>query len=181
MKFTEKLYIETKENHKIVDRHNFVNLIRTNAIAAKLYINFNKICIYRVQKCLVLKNRDLQNKLFRDNLGENPYFYMNKYMTESLQDLLLLCEEFPLELEYMFKGGLIMGGNLLKKYVSNEDHDFLSFENPKELFGQLKNYLDENVSGQDTFHQENFIKIVNKAYDLITKCFDRFEVMVSRT
>jgi len=146
MKFTEQLYQETKDMHKEVDCHQFVALIRKNDIAAKLYIDLNKICIY-----------ELQSEI------EQPDIYIN----EPLNELLILCREFSLESEYMFKGGLIKGGNLLKKYVDINDHKFLTFRNPKELFNNLKDYLDENVINHDLF-----IKNVNNIYKQIKKCFD---------
>jgi len=161
MKFTEQLYQETKDMHKEVDCHQFVALIRKNDIAAKLYIDLNKICIYELQKNLDLENCELQKELHREI--EQPDIYIN----EPLNELLILCREFSLESEYMFKGGLIKGGNLLKKYVDINDHKFLTFRNPKELFNNLKDYLDENVINHDLF-----IKNVNNIYKQIKKCFD---------
>jgi len=163
MKFTERLYLETKESHKQVDKHIFVSLIRKNDISAKLYIDLNKLCIYELQKYLKLENLELQQNLYRKI--EQPDTFIN----ESLNELLLLCKQFPLEAEYMFKGGLIMGGNLLKKYVNIEDHDFLTFKNPKQLFNELKDYLDQYVQDHDLF-----IKNVNNIYKQIKKCFDKF-------
>jgi hypothetical protein len=165
MKFTERLYQETKESHTEVDRHIFVNLIRKNDIAAKLYIDLNKICIYELQKTLDLKDKQLQQDLFRDI--DQPDMFIN----EPLNELLILCKEYPLEAEYMFKAGLIMGGNLLKKYVNIEDHNFLTFKNPKQLFKELKDYLDQYVQDHDLF-----IKNVNNIYKQIKKCFDKFAV-----
>ena len=163
MKFTEQLYQETKDLHKEVDCHQFVALIRKNDIAAKLYIDLNKICIYELQKYLDLENSELQKELHREI--EQPDIYIN----EPLNELLILCREFSLESEYMFKGGLIKGGNLLKKYVDINDHKFLTFRNPKELFNNLKDYLDENVINHDLF-----IKNVNNIYKQIKKCFDYY-------
>lgn len=163
MKFTELLYIETKESHKDVDKHMFVSLIRKNNIAAKLYIDFNKICIYELQKYLKLENYELQCSLFRDI--DQPDTFINTYLSE----LLILCKECPLEAEYMFKGGLIMGGNLLKKYVNTKDYDFLTFNNPKQLFNELKDYLDQYVHDHKLF-----IKNVNNIYKQINKCFDYY-------
>lgn len=163
MKFTERLYLETKDSHKILDKHPFVALIRKNDIAAKLYIDLNKICIYELQKYLKLEDSELQQKLFRDI--DQPDMFIN----ESLNELLILCKQYPLEAEYMFKAGLIMGGNLLKKYVNIEDHDFLTFKNPKQLFNELKDYLDKYVENHDLF-----IKNVNNIYKQIKKCFDYY-------
>lgn len=163
MKFTERLYLETKDSHTNVDKHQFVALIRKNNIAAKLYIDLNKICIYELQKHLKLENLELQSLLFRD-IDQTDMF-----INSDLNKLLTLCKQYPLEAEYMFKGGLIMGGNLLKKYVNIEDHDFLTFNNPKQLFNELKDYLDQYVQDHDLF-----IKNVNNIYKQIKKCFDKF-------
>lgn len=161
MKFTDKLYIETKDSHSIVDKNKFVSLIKKDKSAAVYYINLNKICIYEIQKTLKIKDIPLQRKLFR-KINQPDIF-----IDDSLYELLSLCKINNLEAEYMFKGGLIKGGNLLKKYVDVKDHTFLTFENPKELFIELKNYLDQNVVDHTLF-----IKNVNNIYKLINKCFD---------
>ena len=69
MKFTERLYLETKDSHKQVDNHPFVNLIRKNDIAAKLYIDLNKICIYEDNKTenTVDKKDELIDYLMKEN------------------------------------------------------------------------------------------------------------------
>lgn len=163
MLFTEKLYINTKDAHSVVDKHSFVSLIRKNEIAANYYINLNKICIYELQKDLKLKNESLQKELHREI--EQP----DIFISDNIRKLLSLCKKHSLEAEYMFKGGLIKGGNLLKKYVNINDHPFLTFKNPKELFNQLKDYLDKHVEEHDAF-----IDNVNNIYQLITLVFDDF-------
>jgi hypothetical protein len=163
MSFTERLYTETKDAHKIVDRHPFVSIMRKDEIAGEMYINFNKICIYELQQNLALKDVNLQSRLHRDI--EQPDIYINDHLNE----LLILCKQYPLELEYMFKIGLIKGGNMLKKYIPKHAHKFVTFNNPNDLFNDFKNYLNENVSNQVLF-----IKNVNDAYKLIKLCFDEF-------
>jgi hypothetical protein len=163
MSFTDRLYTETKDSHTEVDKHHFVSLMRKDKIAGEIYINFNKICIYELQKHLKLKNVNLQSRLHRDIEQPDIYIY------ESLNELLILCKQYPLELEYMFKVGLIKGGNMLKKYIPKHAHDFLTFNNPNDLFNDFKKYLNENVTDQKLF-----IKIVNDAYKLIKKLFDEF-------
>jgi hypothetical protein len=165
MKLSERIYNETKHSHKIVDKHQFVTLIRTNKIAAKLYINFNKICIYELEKNLKLNNKILQEKLARNI--KQPDIFINI----PLKNLLNFCNNHSLESEYMFKGGLIMGGDLLKKYVLVDDYDFLTFKDPNNLFMELKGYLDDNVNDQ-----ELFIQNVNDAYKLIEECFNFFSL-----
>jgi hypothetical protein len=161
--FTDRLYIETKDSHTVVDRHPFVSIMRKDEIAGEMYINFNKICIYELQQNLALKDVNLQSRLHRDI--EQPDIYINDHLNE----LLILCKQYPLELEYMFKIGLIKGGNMLKKYIPKHAHEFVTFNNPNDLFNDFKNYLNENVSNQVLF-----IKNVNDAYKLIKLCFDEF-------
>ena len=163
MKFACELFEKTKNSHKLVDKHLFIDLIRTNKTAARLYIDFNKICIYELQRVLKLEDNILQYNLFRDI--QQPDIYIN----DNLCKLLTLCRIFPLEAEYMFKAGLIMGGNLLKKYVSVVDYDFITFNNPKKLFNNLKEYLEIHVKNKD-----EFIINVNKIYESIELCFDSF-------
>lgn len=165
MSFTDRLYKNTKDSHLAVDRHPFVALMKKDEIAGELYINFNKICIYELQQNLKLKDVNLQFRLHRDI--EKPGIDIN----ESLNELLILCKKFPLELEYMFKIGLIKGGNMLKKYIPKHAHEFLTFNNPNDLVKDFKNYLNENVSDEQLF-----MKNVNDAYKLIKLCFDDFLV-----
>lgn len=160
--FTERLYMETKDAHTAVDRHPFVSMIRKNKLAGEMYINFNKICIHELQQVLKLKDEELQSRLHRDI--DIPDFFI----TSTLSRLLIHCRKYPLELEYMFKIGLIKGGNMLKKYIQHS-HDFLTFNDPNDLFNDFKNYLNENVT-----NQKLFIKNVNDAYKLIKLCFDCF-------
>ena len=73
MTFTERLYIETKDSHKIVDKHPFVSMIRKDKIAGDMYINFNKLCINEIQNVLDLQDKVLQKKLYRDFLLPDVY------------------------------------------------------------------------------------------------------------
>lgn len=167
MKFTEQLYLETKESHEQVDKHPFVNLIRKNDLAAKLYINLNKICIYELQKYLKLEDSELQNELYRDIDQPEIFIYSD------LNELLLLCKQYPLQLSYQWYLGLLFGGNMLKKMISDPiSQEFLTYQNSKKLIINFKNYLDENVT--DTIKQKEFINVVNKSYKLIKRCFDKF-------
>lgn len=168
MSFTERLFKETHESHKIVDKHPFVSLIKDNLLASDLYINFNKICVYEIQKCLKLNDNNLQNRLYK-NVEYSKLDYLYEY--PSLNALLNHCKTYPLETEYMFKLGLIKGGNILKKYIHPVHHDFLTFINPTILCNDFKHYLNTNVN---QLEQELFIKHVNDAYNLIKLCFDDF-------
>lgn len=58
---------------------------------------------------------------------------------------------------------------MLKKYTPKHSHEFLTFNDPNDLFNDFKNYLNENV-----INQKLFIKNVNDAYKLIKLCFDCF-------
>jgi heme oxygenase len=167
MKFTERLYLETKDSHTIVDKHAFVALIRKNDIAAKLYIDLNKICIYELQKVLNLKDKRLQSLLFRDI--DQPDMFIN----EQLNELLILCKEYPLALGYQWYLGILNGGNMLKKMIRDPvSQEFLTYTNSKQLIIDFKDYLDQSVT--DPIKQEEFINVVNKSYKLIKRCFDKF-------
>jgi hypothetical protein len=160
--FTERLYLETKESHTIVDKHPFVSLIRKNKLAGEMYINFNKICIYELQLCLKLKDVNLQSKLYRDI--EQP----DMYITCTLSSLLKHCKKFSLESSYQFYLGLLFGGNMLKKMLPDY-YDFLTYRDSKELITEFKDYLNNNVTDEKLF-----IKNVNDAYKLIKCVFDEF-------
>jgi len=162
--FCKKLYFNTKEEHSQIDKHPFTELIKTNKEAGNLYINFNKICIYQIQKCN--QHSTLQTKLYKTfNLPE-------LYISDNLSKLIVLCNKYPLEHQYMFILGLISGGNILKKYIDEKHHEFLTFENPHELTKEFKLYLD-NLIITDT-QQETFINIVKESYKLIKLIFDKF-------
>jgi hypothetical protein len=167
MKFTERLYLETKDTHKDVDKHSFVALIRKNDISAKLYIDLNKICIYELQKAFNLKDKQLQQGLFRDI--DQPDMFIN----EPLNELLILCKQYPLALGYQWYLGILNGGNMLKKMIRDPvSQDFLTYQNSKQLIIDFKDYLDQSVT--DPIKQEEFINVVNKSYKLIKLCFDKF-------
>lgn len=170
MKFTERLYLETKDYHKVVDMHPFVSCIRKNDMAGEMYMNLNKICIYELQQYLQLNDTDLKNRLYRD------VFQPEIFITNSLYELILLCRKYPLELGYAFYLGLLFGGNMLKKMINNkDDHDIFEFDNPTQLIKEFKNYLDENVTNED-----EFINTVNNVYKLIKEIFDEFYEKISR-
>jgi hypothetical protein len=162
--FTDKLYNETKDSHTAVDRHPFVSMIRKNKLAGEMYINFNKICIHELQQVLKLKNIELSTKLYRDI--ELP----DIYITNTLSNLLNHCRKYPVESAYQFYLGLLFGGNMLKRMLP-EFHDFLTYENSKELIHDFKTYLCENI---DETHHDIFIHNVNESYKLIKTLFDEF-------
>lgn len=164
MLFTDKLYLETKESHKAVDKHPFVSLIRKNKLAGEMYINFNKICIGEIQKVLTLRDQRLLLELYRDI--DIP----DIYITNTLNELLTHCKKYPLESAYQFYLGLLFGGNMLKKMLP-EAYDFLTYDNSKDLIHKFKTYLCNNVSLSE---ENEFIENVNKAYELIKKLFDEF-------
>lgn len=163
MTFCERLYKETKEYHMIIDNHPFTKLIKTNKKAGDMYINFNKICIYQIQKYILLKDLVLQKKLIMN--FELP----DIFITDNLSKLVIRCGKFTIEHAYMFYLGLFSGGSILKKYIGCDHHDFLTFENPKELSNKLKAYLNANV-----LNEKEFISEVKDSYKLIKLCFDDF-------
>lgn len=173
MTFTDQLYKQTKDSHQIVDKHPFVNLIKTNKCVSNLYINFNKICISIIQETLdESKQYDsfclIYKKLYREKLYNTDDIHISK----NLSKLLLRCEEYPLEHAYMFYLGLLYGGNMLSKSLKNNGlniDNFLTFKNPTELIKEFKEYLNANVNDQT-----NFIKIVNESYNIISLVFDDY-------
>lgn len=165
--FTDRLYIETKDSHTAVDRHPFVSMIRKDKLAGEMYINFNKICIHELQQVLKLKDKNLQNKLNRDI--EIP----DLFITNTLSTLLQQCRKYPLESAYQFYLGLLFGGNMLKRMLP-EYHEFLTYNDSKELIHEFKTYLCENISEQDIF-----INNVNESYKLIKKLFDEFHTRLN--
>ena len=164
MSFTDKLYNETKDAHTVVDRHPFVSMIRKNKTAGEMYINFNKICIHEIQTVLKLNDKSLQTKLYREI--DIP----DIFLTNTLNKLLNYCKIYPLESAYQFYLGLLFGGNMLKKMLP-EAHEFLTYDDSKELIKEFKAYLCNNIPESE---QDTFINNVNKSYELIKKLFDEF-------
>jgi hypothetical protein len=160
--FTDKLYLETKSSHAIVDKHPFVSLIRKNKLAGEMYINFNKICIHEIQNVLTLKDEDLSVRLYRD------FDVPDIFITKNLSSLLQHCRTYPLESAYQFYLGLLFGGNMLKRMIP-EHANFLTYDNSKELINDFKLYLDNNIIDEDIFIQH-----VNEAYTIIKSVFDDF-------
>lgn len=167
MLFTEELYNRTMDAHKVVDRHPFVSKIRKNKEAGKLYINFNKICIYQLEKGQHLIS-NIDDKLYR-RLDITDIEFPK---VDSMEMLKKRCEMYPLEHIYMFYLGLLFGGNMLSKMLP-EHYDFLKFEEPKERIDILKSYLNNNISNKD-----EFIEIVNESYGLINNIFDKLQELV---
>ena len=161
--FTFELYQQTKENHKVIDNHPFVQLMKTNLEAGNLYIDFNKHCIHEIQKHNLLPIYLMQN-LFRQ-CKTSSYS-----VSDSMNTLLYRCRKFPLEHAYMMYLGLLSGGSILKKYISEEHHSFLTFNNPKETSKDFKNYL----NNLPNVNKKKFIEIVNDSYFLIKTIFDEY-------
>lgn len=170
MSFTDLLRKSTHDSHVIVDRHEFVSLIRTNKYSGKIYVNFNKICINVIQDalkddCNKLIKTDFYKKMYRDI----PLF--DFFISNNLLELLDRCERFPLEHSYLFYLALLFGGNLLTKFLP-ESTEFFKFENPSKLIKDFKDYINKTVDTKDK--QESFIKIVNESYTIIALIFDEF-------
>jgi hypothetical protein len=164
MSFTDILYLETKDSHRQVDKHPFVSMIRKDKIAGDMYINFNKICIYKIQEVLKLKDINLQSNLYRE------FDLPDIYISPVLQEILTHCKTYPLESAYQFYLGLLFGGNMLKRMLP-EHNDFLTYENSIDLINDFKTYLCNNV---DEIEKIKFIENVNVSYKLIKKLFDEF-------
>jgi|LakMenE29Apr09ns_1017244.scaffolds.fasta_scaffold15554_1 hypothetical protein len=175
--FRERLYNSTKESHKEVDRHKFVNLIRNKKNAGEMYINMNKICIKYIQN-------EIQRRLEDDRSEWEPFrsLFSKLYkdikvdcdISSNMNKLLNRCKEHPLEHGYMFILGLLFGGKLLSTYLP--DHiDFLTYNNRNELINEFKDYLDKHV-----VNETEFINIVNDSYKLISEIFDEFYINIER-
>lgn len=168
--FTDKLYKQTKHSHTIVDKHPFVSMIRENKIAGEMYINFNKVCIYEIQKVLHLHDSVLYSKLHR-RIQESEINTL-----EISDQIIEHCQKHPLESAYQFYLGLLFGGNMLKRMLPDH-YEFLTYDentngmSRKELIQEFKTYLCNNVKESD---QEEFINNVNTLYDLIRDLFDCF-------
>lgn len=177
--FTKQLYKGTKSHHTIVDKHPFVQVITTDSNAAKLYIEFNKICIEQIQTTFreMFKDHQMNNfsplllKLQR-NIDRND---INISISTNLKVLLDRCKSHPLEHAYMFYLGLMMGYKILQKYVQD---DILSYENSKikDLITEFKKFLDDTVC-----EQEEFIKVVCESYDCIKLVFDEYYSVYQNT
>ena len=72
---------------------------------------------------------------------------------------------------YMFILGLLMGGNLLKSYISNKHHDFLTFSDSSLLSKQLKDFLNTYITKNE---EDKFINIVKESYLIIFDLFDDY-------
>lgn len=165
--FTERLYQDTCSCHKIVDRHPFVDKMKRCPEYAIQYILFNQSCILEIQKTLNLEDNDLQKSLHRDILPGHIEPRKSGYLV----NLLEACRLFPLEHAYMFYLGLLSGGNLLRKYIPNQFHSILTFEEePKEIIRKFKDFLNSKIITEED--QQQFIDRVKTSYMMVEKCFD---------
>ena len=182
MLFTERLYNENKDHHRILDTHPFTKLIKKNRDAGNVYINFNKICIHVIQKRLdelIEFDEDhpfkyLYIKLFRPDLDK-----LDIFISSNLSILLERCEEFPLEHCYLFFLGLLMGGNILQKYLPQHSSflDFGSILQSKSLVEEFKQHLNNTI--KTPAYQECFINRVISSYKIIKIIFDDYYKKIS--
>jgi hypothetical protein len=159
MKFTDKLYEDTKELQSKVNTHPFVNLIKSKKYTNNLYINFNKICIHVIQKTLDESTEfnsfdSVYKEVYRDKVYDTDIF-----VTKNLSNLLKQCEEYPVEHAYMFYIESILTGN------------YFNFENPDKIIKVLKEYIDCSIINDK---QNDFIRIVNESYSIILLIFDDY-------
>lgn len=168
--FTTQLYKETKPFHTIVDKHPFVQLIRKNPNAAKLYIDFNKICIHTIQQNTEPFDKSLFNRLKR-NIDNNDIPFD---ISPNFKTLLQRCKEFPIEHSYMFYLGLMMGYKILDKYVKD---DILSYNDSeiKPLINDFKHFLNTTID-----NQKEFISTVSQSYLCINKIFDEYQEQLTQ-
>lgn len=171
MSFSERLRVETKECHLIVDRHPFVELIKSNHEAAHLYMQFNKISVLYLQND---KNFELFQK-FRYNITENDANLELLSTFPSFQIFVNQLSQYYVEHFYMIQLGLLFGGNMLKRILPENEKTFFNkgnSENPKILIGEFKKYLDNTIISEES--QIKFIQNVNNSYLLIKNIFDEF-------
>jgi len=173
--FTERLFISTKENHMLVDKHPFTALIKNSKDAGNVYINFNKICIFVLQNTFdeLIDDEDpfyeIYKKLYRPDVDQVEFF-----ISSNLSFLLERCEEFPIEHAYLFYLGLLMGGNILSKSLP-QHQAFLSFGSileSKKLIQDFKQYLNDTIKTKA--EQDTFISRVNVSYRIIKLVFDDY-------
>jgi hypothetical protein len=165
--FTTQLYKETKPFHTIVDKHPFVQMIRKNPKAARLYIDFNKICIHTIQQNIApihQRYTSLFSRLQR-NIDNND---INFDISPKFKTLLQRCQQFPIEHSYMFYLGLMMGYKILDKYVKD---DILSYNDSEiqPLINDFKHFLNTTIN-----NQQEFISTVSQSYLCINEIFDEY-------
>lgn len=202
MGFCERLRNETKENHSKVDNHRFVELIKTDKFAMKLYLFFNMICFEYLDSYKNSTPPELLKKIVRPNktaiITENQYKNPNNFLFSwwttkqsnfsdkfyfiwkdtNMNELLKHIMLNSIENSYLFTFGLLYGGNIISKYMDNI-FDKETAEHHKmylkfENSNQLKNEFKEYLETISKENEEKFIETVNKSYSLIEKIFDRF-------
>ena len=137
MNFSDRLRVETKECHLVVDRHPFVNLIRCNPEAAYLYMQFNKISVLYLQND---KNFELF-KQFRYNITENDVNLELLSNFPSFNTFVNQLSDHYIEHFYMIQLGLLFGGNMLKKILPDNEKEFFNKGNS----GDPKNLITEYI------------------------------------
>ena len=170
MSFTDLLRKVTHDNHRLVDIHPFVSLIKTNKCSGKIYVHFNKVCINVIQN--TLKNEC--NKLIKHGFYKKMHRDIESFdffISDNLLQLLDRCEKYPLEHSYMFFFALLFGGNLLTKFLP-ESIEFFKFENGSKIIKDFKDYINKTVNTKEK--QDTFIKIVNESYTIIELVFNEF-------
>jgi hypothetical protein len=176
MSFSDRLRIETKNCHLIVDKHPFVSLIKSNSKAGYLYMQFNKICVLELQK----------HKFGSDLFDKFKYDISEKDIDLSLKSKLNLflerCNKYYLEHFYMIQLGLLFGGNMLKKILPEDEKYFfdtlnLSDKERIQLIQEFKTYLDNSITTES--EQLTFIKNVNDSYLIIKDIFDNFLLLLN--
>lgn len=168
--FTDTLRKSTHSSHQMVDKHEFVTLIRTDKCSGKIYVHFNQVCINVIQNTL----KNTNNKLIKTDFYKKMYRdieHFDFFISENLLKLLDRCEDYPLEHSYLFHLALLFGGNLLTKFLP-ESTEFFKFENGSTIIKDFKEYINKTVDTKEK--QESFINIVNESYKIIELIFDDF-------
>lgn len=203
MGFCERLRNKTKKSHTKVDNHKFVELIKTNCYAMKLYLFFNMICfdyldsyknstpdwllkkIVRPNKTAIITgNSDIEEKksfLFpwwctKPSKFSDDFNFI--WRDENMNELLKHIMGNSIENSYLFTFGLLYGGNILSKYMDNV-FDKETAEHHKLYLtfdnpNELKNDFKEYLEKISKENEDKFIETVNRSYNLIEKIFDKF-------
>jgi hypothetical protein len=166
MEFTKELFLKTKENHIVLDKHLFIKcILNGNVLAFDNYIQFHYIVFDKIQSEFEKYNLPL---FFKGLLREIPLItlknksiddYILKMNVDNLQQLLVYT--------YMFYLGILKGGSILKKHFPNTKSKLFLFNDRELIINELKKFLDNNI-----INKQKFIDNVNENYIQINYIFN---------
>ena len=185
-KFTDILKQETKQNHDIVDRHDFVKLLfNKDTKIIKLYIDLHCV-IFELLKIKKPKNfpNECYNAFNKEytytdieyicefnnvyNYVFDIYYITNTDSEHNLSELDLLSHY------YCWYLGVLYGGQMIKKVIPENfkpQYDLIfNIEHKDRYIKLIKNYINERIKEKE--EQIYFIDNVNKIYKNIKNIFD---------